>query len=231
MLALTGFLIILIMMLLIFKSKALPAFCFVALPVIGALACGFSIAEIGEFIEKGLGTTWKTAILFIFSITYFGIMNDVGLFDKLVDGLVSKAGKNVTLVLVFTTIIAVIGHIDGAAATTYLITIPTMLPIYKKMKIKPVILLLLCGASTGIMNLVPWGDRRSGRQPPPEWMQLNFGSRWFLCRSLVWLQLWELHFFWAGKRQNVSQALVWQERLSMRRLSKRKLLPGRWILP
>lgn len=157
MLALTGFLIILIMMLLIFKSKALPAFCFAVLPIIGALICGFSIAEIGEFIEMGLGTTWKTAILFIFSITFFGIMNDVGLFDKLVDGLVSKAGKNVTLIFLCTVIIAVIGHIDGAAATTYLITIPTMLPIYKKMKIKPVILLLLCGASTGIMNLVPWG--------------------------------------------------------------------------
>lgn len=157
MLALTGFLIILIMMLLIFKSKALPAFCFAVLPIIGALICGFNIAAIGEFIEQGLGTTWKTAILFIFSITYFGIMNDVGLFDKLVDGLVSRAGKNVTLIMIFTVIIAAIGHIDGAAATTYLITIPTMLPIYKKMKIKPVVLLLLCGASTGIMNLVPWG--------------------------------------------------------------------------
>lgn len=49
-------------------------------------------------------------------------MNDAGLFDKLVDGLVHKAGKNVTLILVFTSIIAMIGHIDGAAATTYLIT-------------------------------------------------------------------------------------------------------------
>ena len=70
-------------------------------------------------------------------------MNDAGLFDKLVDGLVHKAGKNVTLILVFTSIIAMIGHIDGAAATTYLITIPTMLPIYKKMHIRPTVLLLL----------------------------------------------------------------------------------------
>ena len=84
-------------------------------------------------------------------------MNDAGLFDKLVDGLVKKAGKNITLILIFTSIIAMIGHIDGAAATTYLITIPTMLPIYKKMHIRPTVLLLLCGAATGIMNLVPWG--------------------------------------------------------------------------
>ena len=157
MLALVGFLIIIVMMLLIFKSKALPAFCFAVLPIIGALICGFSLADISDFIGKGVGSTWQTAILFIFSVTYFGIMNDAGLFDKLVDGLVKKAGKNITLILIFTSVIAMIGHIDGAAATTYLITIPTMLPIYKKMHIRPTVLLLLCGAATGIMNLVPWG--------------------------------------------------------------------------
>ena len=157
MLALVGFLIIIVMMLLIFKSKALPAFCFAVLPIIGALICGFSLADISDFIGKGVGSTWQTAILFIFSVTYFGIMNDAGLFDKLVDGLVKKAGKNITLILIFTSVIAMIGHIEGAAATTYLITIPTMLPIYKKMHIRPTVLLLLCGAATGIMNLVPWG--------------------------------------------------------------------------
>lgn len=157
MLALVGFLIIIVMMLLIFRSKALPAFCFAVLPIIGALICGFSLADISEFIGKGVGSTWQTAILFIFSVTYFGIMNDAGLFDKLVDGLVKKAGKNITLILIFTSVIAMIAHIDGAAATTYLITIPTMLPIYKKMHIRPTVLLLLCGAATGIMNLVPWG--------------------------------------------------------------------------
>lgn len=157
MLALVGFLIIIVMMLLIFKSKALPAFCFVVLPIIGALACGFSLTDIADFIGKGVGSTWQTAVLFIFSVTYFGIMNDAGLFDKLVAGLVKRAGKNITLILICTSIIAMIGHLDGAAAVTYLITIPTMLPIYKRLHIRPTILLLLCGAATGIMNLVPWG--------------------------------------------------------------------------
>lgn len=157
MLAFIGFLIIIVMMLLIFKSKALPAFCFIVLPIIGALICGFHVADIAEFIGKGVGSTWQTAVLFIFSVTYFGIMNDAGLFDKLVAGLVKRAGKNITLILICTSVIAMIGHLDGAAAVTYLITIPTMLPIYKKLHIRPTILLLLCGAATGIMNLVPWG--------------------------------------------------------------------------
>ena len=46
---------------------------------------------------------------------------------------------------------------DGACASTYLITIPVMLPIFKKMKLNPLMLLLLVGLSTGVMNLVPWG--------------------------------------------------------------------------
>ena len=54
MLALVGFLIIIVMMLLIFRSKALPAFCFAVLPIIGALICGFSLADISEFIGKGV---------------------------------------------------------------------------------------------------------------------------------------------------------------------------------
>lgn len=177
MLALVGFLIIIVMMLLIFRSKALPAFCFAVLPIIGALICGFSLADISDFIGKGVGSTWQTAILFIFSVTYFGIMNDAGLFDKLVDGLVKKAGKNITLILIFTSIIAMIGHIDGAAATTYLITIPTMLPIYKKMHIRPTVLLLLCGSATGIMNLVPWGGPTIRAPPRPMWMPPSCGSK------------------------------------------------------
>ncbi len=157
MLAIVGFLIIVVMMILIFKSKALPAFCFVILPIIGALICGFSVEEISEFVVKGVTSTWPTAVLFIFSVTYFGLMNDAGLFDKMVNGLVKIAGKNVILIFIVTAVVAVVGHLDGAAATTYLITIPTMLPIYKRMRIRPTILLLLCGASTGIMNLLPWG--------------------------------------------------------------------------
>lgn len=152
-----GFTIIFMMLILIFKDKAMPAFCFAILPIIGAFIAGFNIHEISEFINKGIQTTWQTAALFIFSITYFGIMRDVGLFDNMVNSLIKKAKGNITMVLSFTAIIAMIAHIDGAAATTYLITIPAMLPIYKQMNIRPTILLLLCGASTGIMNLVPWG--------------------------------------------------------------------------
>ena len=136
-------------MFMILKKKATPAFCFSILPVIGALICGFSFAEILDFINTGMGSVWKTAILFIFSVCYFSVMNDAGLFEPLVKGLVKMAGSNITLIMIATSLIAVVAHMDGACASTYLITIPVMLPIFKKMKLNPLILLLLVGLSTG----------------------------------------------------------------------------------
>ena len=155
--AIVGYAIILIMMYLILTNKALPAFCFAVLPVIGALIAGFSPAEILGFISAGIGTTWQTAILFIFSVVYFGLMNDAGMFDRMVTFLIKHAGTNLTMVMVVTSLIAVVGHMDGATASTYLISIPVMLPIFKKLHLRPLVMLCLIGLSTGVMNLVPWG--------------------------------------------------------------------------
>ncbi len=60
-------------------------------------------------------------------------------------------------VTVVTAVIATIAHLDGTTAVTVLITIPSMYPVYKKMKIDPRILLCLTGACMGVMNLLPWG--------------------------------------------------------------------------
>lgn len=155
--ALVGYAIIIIMMYLILSNKALPAFCFAVLPVLGALIAGFSPAEVLEFVQTGVGTTWKTAVLFVFSVEYFGLMNDTGLFDGMVAFLVKKAGKNITLICIVTALIACVGHLDGATASTYLISIPVMLPIYKKLHLRPTVMLCIIGLATGIMNLVPWG--------------------------------------------------------------------------
>ena len=156
-LAIVGYLVILVMMVMILKNKALPLFCFAVLPVIGALCAGFSVKEILDFVNKGVGTTWKTAVLFIFSVIYFGVMNDAGMFDRMVNALLKVAGGSITLLFIVTVLIATVGHIDGATASTYLISFPVMLPIFKRLKLNPLVLLLLVASSTGIMNMVPWG--------------------------------------------------------------------------
>ena len=157
MLAFIGFVMIFVMMILLFKEKTVPAVLFVLLPVVAALLAGFSIKEIAEFINKGVATTWKTAVLFIFSVTYFGTMSDAGMFDKIVKPLVNFAGSNVTAVFIITAIISVVAHLDGSGATTFLIVIPAMLPIFKRLGLRIQSLMLVCCACAGIMNLVPWG--------------------------------------------------------------------------
>lgn len=155
--AFIGFAMLFIIMFLLMRNKMMPIVIFVTIPVVAALALGSSFAEIGEMVNGGLGSVWKTAVLFIFSTSYFGIMNDAGMFDPIVDGLIKHAKGNVILITVASAIVAVLGHLDGATATTVLVTIPAMMPLYKRMKISPYTLLLIVGCAMGVMNLVPWG--------------------------------------------------------------------------
>lgn len=156
-LGVVGFAMIVIIVAALIRSKSNPVPLFVIVPVIAALICGFTPAQIFEFVKAGVGKTWSTAVLFIFSIVYFSMMGDMGLFDPMVNWLVKKAGSNIVMVTVATSLIAVISHLDGALASTLLITIPAMLPIYKKLHMRPVVLVCIIGAAMSIMNLLPWG--------------------------------------------------------------------------
>lgn len=157
MLGLIGFLTMAIIILLLLRSKTIPAIAFVAVPTVMALIAGFSVEEIGGFVKKGVASTSSMAALFIFSITFFGIMTDAGMFDRIIDALVGRAGNNVVAITVLTAVIACIGHLDGSGASTFLITIPAMLPIYQKLGMRATTLMLICTSAMGVMNLMPWG--------------------------------------------------------------------------
>lgn len=156
-LALVGFLMLFLIMFLLFKEKTTPMVVFIVVPTIAAFAAGFSIPEVVEFIKKGIGTVRDMSILFIFSVTFFGIMSDAGMFDVLVSRLVKKAGKNVVFIAIVTAVVAIFSHLDGATVTTVLVTVPALLPLYKKLNIRPHLLLLITGCGMGVMNLLPWG--------------------------------------------------------------------------
>ena len=55
------------------------------IPIIGAVLTGAGVAEISDFYLDGLDRVMKVVVMFIFAIIYFGIMIDVGLFDRLVE--------------------------------------------------------------------------------------------------------------------------------------------------
>lgn len=157
MVAVVGFAMIICIVALLLKGKMSPIVVLTVIPAVAALILGHGPVEIADFIKEGVKTTTNNGILFIFSVIYFGVMSDTGMFDVIVNFLVKKAGNNVIAVTVATAIIATIAHLDGTTATTVLITITALYPVYKAMKIDTKILLCLTGACMGVMNLLPWG--------------------------------------------------------------------------
>ena len=157
---LLGFLTIIAIVVTLFKSKTLPSIAFIIFPSILALILVlggyYSIDNIGSLIKSGFSSTGPTAALFVFSVLYFGIMTDAGMFDVIINKLMGMVGDSVIGVTVMTAIIAVIGHLDGGGASTFLIVVPSMLPVYQKMHMRPTTLLRIAVLSMGVMNLMPW---------------------------------------------------------------------------
>ena len=160
-LALLGFATVIAVIVLLLRNVTVPALAFVSVSTITAailVATGaFTLDEMAGFIKEGVKGVHGTAILFIFSVLFFGVMTDAGMFDKIIGALMKKVGNNVVGVALMTCIIAIIGHLDGGGASTFLITIPAMLPVYKRLHMRRETLLLICVTAMGVMNLMPWG--------------------------------------------------------------------------
>ena len=155
-----GLLTIIAIVVTLFKSKTQPAIAFIVWPTILALilviAGRYSFDNIAEMIKGGFKSTGPTAALFVFSVLYFGIMTDAGMFDVIIGKLMTLVGDNVIGVTLMTAVIALIGHLDGGGASTFCIVVPAMLPVYKKMHMRPTTLLRIAVLAMGVLNLMPW---------------------------------------------------------------------------
>lgn len=157
MLAAVGFIMIALIIILLLKEKMSPVTVMVLIPTIAAIIVGTGVDDLSTYVKDGMDSIKSNAFMFIFSILFFGIMSDVGVFDALVDKLSAWASSNPVKITVSTAIIAIIAHLDGSAAATLLITVPAMLPIYKRLGMRSQTLLTIIVASIGVMNLLPWG--------------------------------------------------------------------------
>ena len=155
-----GLLTIVAIVVTLFKSKTQPAIAFIVWPTILALILVIggrhSFDDIAAMIKAGFTSTGPTAALFVFSVLYFGIMTDAGMFDVIIGKLMKLVGDNVIGVAVVTCIIALVGHLDGGGASTFCIVIPAMLPVFKRMHMRPTSLLRIAVLAMGVLNLMPW---------------------------------------------------------------------------
>ena len=136
-LAIIGFILMAVLMYVLIKEKMAPPLAFILLPLIAAMTAGFNLEEISGFISTGMKTMLSTAILFIFSISYFTMMSDAGLFDPIINFLIKKAGKSTVTIFIAILLTTFVAHLDGSGATTFLIVVPAFLPFCKKMGIRP----------------------------------------------------------------------------------------------
>ncbi len=142
---------------LLLANKIAPIIVLVLVPMAGAMLAGFQIQQISDFAMKGLLGVAPLATLFIFAILFFSIVREAGIFEPLIERLVKFAGDRVTRVTVMTAVIAIVTHLEGIGAATLLITIPTLLPVYDRLKMDRYDLLFLTAISAGVVNFAPWG--------------------------------------------------------------------------
>ncbi len=155
-----GLLTIVAIVVTLFKSKTQPAIAFIVWPTILGLIMviggRYDFDQIAAMIKSGFTSTGPTAALFVFSVLYFGIMTDAGMFDVIIGKLMTLVGDSVIGVAVVSAVIALVGHLDGGGASTFCIVIPAMLPVYKRMHMRPTTLLRIAVLSMGVLNLMPW---------------------------------------------------------------------------
>jgi CitMHS family citrate-Mg2+:H+ or citrate-Ca2+:H+ symporter len=152
-----GFLIIVVLLFLVLTKRATVHFALVIPPVILALLSGFNVSEISGFIGSGISGIASTGIMLTFAVLYFGVMFDAGMFDPVIKGVIKLSKGDPAKIAVGTAVIAMVTHLDGSGASTFLITVSAMLPIYKALKMNKVYLAAIAGLGAGTMNMVPWG--------------------------------------------------------------------------
>lgn len=155
-LTLLGFGMVLTFMTLIMTRKLSPLVALISIPIVFAAIGGFA-PTMGGMMLDGIRKIAPTGVMLMFAILYFGVMIHAGLFDPVV-GVILKLVKGDPLKIVMgSAVLALLISLDGDGSTTYMITIASMLPLYKRLKMNPLSLTCVALVASGIMNLTPWG--------------------------------------------------------------------------
>lgn len=156
MLAALGLITIIVMLAAIISKRMTPLAALIVFPIIASLLAGFGL-QTGTFIVKGIQSIAPMVAMFIFAILFFGVVTDAGMFDPIISKILRFVGGNPTRIVIGSALLAMIVHLDGSGAVTFLITIPAMLPLYERLNMDRRILACVVALGAGTMNMLPWG--------------------------------------------------------------------------
>jgi len=154
MLAILGFATILVLLAVILCRWMTPLTALIAVPVAAAVIGGFGL-QTAAFMVRGIQSVSPVAGMFIFAIVYFGIMTDSGMLDPIVDRILTAVGTSPPRIVAGTALLALLVHLDGSGAVTFLVTIPVMLPLYTRLGMDKRILACAASMAAGV-NFLPW---------------------------------------------------------------------------
>ncbi|QLG92157.1 citrate transporter [Pseudomonas yamanorum] len=154
MLATLGVITILSLLAAVMSKRLSPLVALIALPIIAALLGGFGL-QTSAFIITGIKNVAPVVGMFVFAILFFGIMTDAGMLDPIIDRILRTVGTRPTRIVVGTATLALLVHLDGSGAVTFLVTVPAMLPLYTRLGIDKRILACVAAMAAGV-NFLPW---------------------------------------------------------------------------
>jgi CitMHS family citrate-Mg2+:H+ or citrate-Ca2+:H+ symporter len=114
-------------------------------------------AGLGKMMLDGVVKVAPVGVMIIFAVLYFGMMLDLGLFDPVIRVILRVAGGDPLKVAVATAVLTMLVALDGDGATTFLITISAMLPLYQRLGMSRLVLSGIICLAAGVMNIIPWG--------------------------------------------------------------------------
>ena len=151
-----GLLTIALLLAAILSKRLSPLVALIAIPVVVALAAGEGL-ETGAHIVAGVRAVAPTAAMFVFAIIFFGVMSDAGLFAPFVTRLLAVVGRSPVRIAIGTVALASLVHLDGSGASTFLIAIPALRPLYDELGMDRRVLACAVALAAGVNNMLPWG--------------------------------------------------------------------------
>jgi CitMHS family citrate-Mg2+:H+ or citrate-Ca2+:H+ symporter len=138
-------------------TKRLPALvALIVVPIAFGLIGGYG-PELGPMMLAGIKNLAPTGVMLMFAILYFGVMIDAGLFDPVIRKILKIVKGDPMKIVVGTAALAMFVSLDGDGATTYMITVSAMLPLYKRLGMSRLILACVIMLAGGVFNILPWG--------------------------------------------------------------------------
>jgi len=155
-LAALGFATIAVFLVLTMTRRVSVLVALVAVPVVAAVLGGFS-SELGVHVEAGLVKVAPVAVMITFAVLYFTLMTDAGMFDPLIRRIVGWSKGDPVKIALGTALLTLCIALDGDGASTFLVAVSAMLPLYKRIGMSPLVLSGVVALAAGVMNMIPWG--------------------------------------------------------------------------